>query len=324
MSESIKTPAPAIAQSADLVSSAAPNGGPLLASIKNVSKSYGKHVALNGLNLNVQRGEIVALLGPNGAGKTTTISLLLNLIEADTGEVSLFGQSAEALPARQRLGVMLQSAALPETLRVAELIALTQSYYPHPRTLKDLAELAGITDILQRPYGKLSGGQQRRVQFAMAICAKVELLFLDEPTVGLDIEAREIMWRSLRSLVAEGCSIVLTTHYLEEAEALADRVVVIAQGAVIAEGSVEEIRSRVSGVVLRKLRCVTQIDIAAIRLWPHVDNVTQDGQAICIETLEAEAIARRLLNEDANLQQLEIKRAGLAEAFIELTKENMQ
>jgi ABC-2 type transport system ATP-binding protein len=295
-----------------------------LAKLENVSKRYGTLLALNGINLTINAGEVLALLGPNGAGKTTAISLLLNLIEADSGEVSLFGQSPQALSARQRLGVMLQSAALPETLRVAELIALTQSYYPQPRALKDLAELAGITDILQRPYGKLSGGQQRRVQFAMAICAKVDLLFLDEPTVGLDIDAREIMWRSLRRLVAEGCSIVLTTHYLEEAEALADRVVVIAQGAVIAEGSVEEIRARVSGVVLRKLRCVTQIELATIRLWPHVDSVTQDGQAICIETLEAEAIARRLLNEDATLQQLEIKRAGLAEAFIELTKENTQ
>lgn len=324
MSESIKNPSLAPAQSSASASNSTSNSSQILASIKNVSKHYGKLAALNKLNFSVQRAEIVALLGPNGAGKTTTVSLLLNLIEADSGEVSLFGQSPQALSARQRLGVMLQSAALPETLRVAELIALTQSYYPHPRPLKDLAELAGITDILQRPYGKLSGGQQRRVQFAMAICAKVELLFLDEPTVGLDIDAREIMWRSLRMLVAEGCSIVLTTHYLEEAEVLADRVVVIAQGAVIAEGSVEEIRARVSGVVLRKLRCVTQIDIASIRLWPHVNSVVQDGQAICIETLEAEAIARRLLNEDASLQQLEIKRAGLAEAFIELTKENMQ
>lgn len=319
MSENPTTASLAPAQSSAFGSSSTSNSSQILASIKNVSKHYGKLAALNKLNFSVQRGEIVALLGPNGAGKTTTVSLLLNLIEADSGEVSLFGQSPQALSARQRLGVMLQSAALPETLRVAELIALTQSYYPYPRKLKDLAELAGITDILQRPYGKLSGGQQRRVQFAMAICAKVELLFLDEPTVGLDIDAREIMWRSLRMLVAEGCSIVLTTHYLEEAEALADRVVVIAQGAVIAEGSVEAIRAQVSGVVLCKLRCITQIDLAAIRLWPHVDSVTQDGQAICIETLEAEAIARRLLNEDANLHQLEIKRAGLAEAFIELT-----
>lgn len=291
-----------------------------LARLDNVSKRYGNVTALNGLNLSVNSGEILALLGPNGAGKTTAVSLLLNLIEADSGKVSLFNQDPQSLAARQRIGVMLQSAELPETLRVSELITLTQSYYPFPRELKDIADMAGITDLLQRPYGKLSGGQQRRVQFAMAICAKVDILFLDEPTVGLDIEAREAMWLSLRKLVAEGCSIVLTTHYLEEAEALANRVMVIAQGSVIAEGSVESIRSRVA---LRKIRCISTLEIADIKQWSHIDSVSRDGQYLTIQTIDAESIARRLLNEDTGLQQLEIKRAGLAEAFVELTKEQV-
>jgi len=289
-----------------------------LARLDNVSKRYGNITALNGLNLSVHAGEILALLGPNGAGKTTSVSLMLNLVEPDSGKVSLFNQDPQELSARQRIGVMLQNAELPETMRVSELIELTQSYYPHPRDLKEIAEMAGIADLLKRPYGKLSGGQQRRVQFAMAICAKVEILFLDEPTVGLDIEAREAMWTSLRKLVAEGCSIVLTTHYLEEAEALAHRVMVIAQGSVIAEGSVESIRSRVA---LRKIRCISSLDISTIKQWPHIDSVTQDGQYMTIQTMDAESVARRLLNEDAGLKQLEIKRAGLAEAFIELTKE---
>jgi len=289
-----------------------------LARLDNVSKRYGNINALNGLNLSVHTGEILALLGPNGAGKTTSVSLMLNLVEPDSGKVSLFNQDPQELSARQRIGVMLQNAELPETMRVSELIELTQSYYPHPRDLKEIAEMAGIADLLKRPYGKLSGGQQRRVQFAMAICAKVEILFLDEPTVGLDIEAREAMWTSLRKLVAEGCSIVLTTHYLEEAEALAHRVMVIAQGSVIAEGSVESIRSRVA---LRKIRCISSLDISTIKQWPHIDSVTQDGQYMTIQTMDAESVARRLLNEDAGLKQLEIKRAGLAEAFIELTKE---
>ena len=289
-----------------------------LARLENVSKRYGNITALNGLNLSVHAGEILALLGPNGAGKTTSVSLMLNLVEPDSGKVSLFNQDPQELSARQRIGVMLQSAELPETMRVSELIELTQSYYPHPRELKEIAEMAGIADLLTRPYGKLSGGQQRRVQFAMAICAKVDILFLDEPTVGLDIEAREAMWISLRKLVAEGCSIVLTTHYLEEAEALANRVMVIAQGSVIAEGTVESIRSRVA---LRKIRCISSLDISTIKQWPHIDSAIQDGQYLTIQTTDAEAVARRLLNEDAGLKQLEIKRAGLAEAFIELTKE---
>ena len=289
-----------------------------LARLENVSKRYGNITALNGLNLSVHAGEIVALLGPNGAGKTTAVSLMLNLVEPDSGKVTLFNQNPQELAARQRIGVMLQSAELPETMRVSELIELTQSYYPHPRELKEIAEMAGIADLLKRPYGKLSGGQQRRLQFAMAICAKVDILFLDEPTVGLDIEAREAMWVSLRKLVAEGCSIVLTTHYLEEAEALANRVMVIAQGSVIAEGTVESIRSRVA---LRKIRCISSLDISTIKQWPHIDSATHDGQYLTIQTMDAEAVARRLLNEDAGLKQLEIKRAGLAEAFIELTKE---
>ncbi len=289
-----------------------------LAKLENVSKRYGNVTALNGLSLSVHAGEILALLGPNGAGKTTSVSLLLNLIEADSGKVSLFNQEPQALAARQRIGVMLQSAALPETLRVSELIRLTQSYYPFPRELKEIAAMSGITDLLQRPYGKLSGGQQRRVQFAMAICAEVDILFLDEPTVGLDIEAREAMWVSLRKLVAEGCAVVLTTHYLEEAEALANRVIVIAQGSVIAEGSVESIRSRVA---LRKIRCVSGLNIADIKHWPNIESVGYDGLYLTIQTSDAESVCRRLLIEDPTLQQLEIKRAGLAEAFVELTKE---
>jgi ABC-2 type transport system ATP-binding protein len=294
------------------------NNALILATLENVSKRYGNITALNGLNFSVHRGEIVALLGPNGAGKTTAVSLLLNLVEADTGSVSLFGHAADHLEAKQRVGVMLQNAELPETLRVAELIQLTQAYYPQPRDIKTICEMAGIADLLQRPYAKLSGGQQRRVQFAMAICAKVDILFLDEPTVGLDIEAREAMWVSLRKLAADGCAIVLTTHYLEEAEALANRVIVIAQGAVIAEGSVESIRSKVA---LRKIRCVSRLNSAEINTWPYIESVSQEGQYLNIQTMNAEAVTRRLLDQDPNLTQLEIKRAGLAEAFVELTKE---
>ena len=296
------------------------NGQIPLAKLESVSKRYGNLVALKDLNLTVNAGQILALLGPNGAGKTTAVSLLLNLIEADSGQVSLFGHPPQERAARQRIGVMLQNSELPETLRVAELIALTQSYYPHPRDLNELGAMAGIGDLLQRSYGKLSGGQQRRVQFALAICAKVDILFLDEPTVGMDIEAREALWRTLRTLVAQGCAVVLTTHYLEEAEALADQVMVIAQGSVIAEGSVEAIRARVA---LRRIRCVSSLKIADLRQWPEIDSVAQDGERLSIQTLHAEAVTRRLLQDDATLHQLEIKRAGLAEAFIELTREQI-
>lgn len=291
------------------------------ARLDKVSKHYGKFKALDGLDLSVRAGEVLALLGANGAGKTTAVSLLLNLIEPDAGSATLFGQPPRTRAARQRIGVMLQSAELPETLRVSELIGLTQSYYPFKRSIAQICAMAGIGELLARPYGKLSGGQQRRVQFALAICAKVDILFLDEPTVGMDIEAREAMWASLRALVAEGCAIVLTTHYLEEAEALADRVIVIAHGAVIAEGSVDAIRSRAGA---RRIRCVSRLQVDRIRQWPGVHSAVHDGACLEIQARDAEAVVRRLLDEDAGLAQLEIKRAGLAEAFLELTKEPIQ
>src|SRR5690348_6137618 len=289
----------------------------VVAEVRSASKRYGKLQALDGVNLQVRRGQVLALLGPNGAGKTTAISLLLGLLEADAGEARLFGETPKNLSARRRIGAMLQTTAVPDTLQVGELIALFRSYYPQPRTVADIVQLAGVGDLLRRRYGKLSGGQQRRVQFALAIAGRAEILFLDEPTTGLDIDARGTMWKTIRTLVAEGCAIVLTTHYLEEAEALADRVVVLAHGRIVAEGSVAQIRARVGQ---RRIRCITEVDAAAIAGWPDVRSATRDGERIEIVTASAEAVARRLLAQDARLRELEIQRAGLAEAFVEITK----
>ena len=290
----------------------------VVAEVRSASKRYGKLQALDGMNLQVRRGQVLALLGPNGAGKTTAISLLLGLLEADAGEARLFGETPKNLSARRRIGAMLQTTAVPDTLQVGELIALFRSYYPQPRTVADIVQLAGVGDLLRRRYGKLSGGQQRRVQFALAIAGRAEILFLDEPTTGLDIDARGTMWKTIRTLVAEGCAIVLTTHYLEEAEALADRVVVLAHGRIVAEGSVAQIRARVGQ---RRIRCITEVDAAAIAGWPDVRSAARDGERMEIVTDSAEAVVRRLLDQDARLHDLEIQRAGLAEAFVEITKE---
>jgi ABC-2 type transport system ATP-binding protein len=207
---------------------------------------------------------------------------------------------------------------LPPTLRVGELLRLVASYYPNPRPLQESAALAGIADLLQRPYGKLSGGQQRRVQFALALCGRPELLFLDEPTVGMDIDARQKLWSAMRTLIAEGCSVVLTTHYLEEAEALAQRVVVVAKGRVLSEGSVDALRAQVP---LARIRCVTDLDVAAISAWPQVTLAEREGARLRISTSAPENIVRRLLDADMALSELEVQRAGLAEAFTALTRE---
>jgi len=289
-----------------------------VARLANAVKRYGQTQALAGVDLEVHRGEVLALLGPNGAGKTTAISLLVGLQQADAGSASLFDSAPNALAARRRIGAMLQTTSLPETLTVGELIDLFRNYYARPRTVADVVALAGIDDLLDRRYAKLSGGQQRRAQFALAICGRAELLFLDEPTTGLDIDARETMWRAIRQLVAEGCAVVLTTHYLEEAEALADRVVVLAQGRIVAQGTVAEIRARVAS---RRIRCVTTLADAAIALWPEVRSVARDGGRVEIVTDAAEMVVRQLLFEDAQLSELEVRRAGLAEAFVEITKQ---
>ena len=198
-------------------------------------------------------------------------------------------------------------------------MCIRDSYYPAPRRVADSAELAGITDLLQRPYGKLSGGQQRRVQFALALCGRPKLLFLDEPTVGMDIEARQKLWQAIRHLVAEGNSVVLTTHYLEEAEALANRVCVMARGRIISEGSVEALRARIA---LKRVWCTTRLSLADVAAWPEVAEARIDGERLCLSTEHAELLVRRLLAEDVGLSALEVRAAGLAEAFTELTRDD--
>ncbi len=281
-------------------------------------KRYGTITALAGLDLDLRRGELLAVLGPNGAGKSTAISLWLGLLEPDAGDVTLLGRSPADVESRRHVGVMMQEVGLTPELRVRELIELTASYYADPLSTPQTLELTRLEPLADRPYAKLSAGQKRQVQFALAICGRPPILFLDEPTVGLDVEARETMWRTIRTMLAEGCSIVLTTHYLEEAEALADRVAVIAGGRVIASGTVDEIRSVVSRTVIS---CNTTLTAEEVGGWPQVVEVRSRAQRLQVTVVEAEAVLRRLLASDASVRDIEVRQAGLAEAFVELTKE---
>jgi len=290
---------------------------PLCAQLEGVSRRFGKTVALQDVSIDIRRGELLAILGPNGAGKSTSIALLLGLHQPDCGRATLFGRPPGEIDSRRRVGIMMQEANLPPDIRVRELIHLVSSYYPDPLPVRDVLDLTQTGPLASRPYAALSGGQKRLAQFAAAICGRPQLLFLDEPTAGLDIQARERLWATLRTLVAHGTSIVLTTHYLEEAEALANRVVVLARGRMVATGTVNEIRALVAR---KKISCVTSLSADEIRAIAGVQSVHQDREQMCISVREAEPAVLELLMRDRSLRDLEIHRAGLAEAVAELTE----
>lgn len=290
-----------------------------LGELENVYKCYGAQTAVDGLDLSVSPGELLALLGPNGAGKTTSISMLLGLQQPDTGSVSLFGQSPHNIEARRGIGVMLQEESLAPELKVRELLDLVAAYYPDPYAPEEVMDLTRTTALADRPYAKLSGGQKRLVHFALAICGRPKLLFLDEPTTGLDIEARETLWLTIREFVGRGTAVVLTTHYLEEAEALADRVVVLAAGRAVASGTVEHLRSFVNR---KRISCSTRLDLEQIKKWSNViDTELDNAGRLHLTVSDAEDVARRLLAGDPALRDMEISRAGLSDAFRHITKE---
>ncbi|MDQ6718923.1 MAG: ABC transporter ATP-binding protein, partial [Gemmatimonadota bacterium] len=216
----------------------------IVAQLLGATKKYGDTVALDNVSLDIAAGGVVAILGPNGAGKTTTVKLLLGLVPPTAGKALLFGKDPKLVASRQRIGAMLQVAKVPETLRVREHIELFRSYYPKPLSEAEAIELGGLAGLENRKFGELSGGQRQRVLFALALCGDPEVLFLDEPTLGFDVEVRRAFWAQIRAFVARGRTVVLTTHYLEEADALADRVVVIDHGRIIADGTPSEIKSR--------------------------------------------------------------------------------
>lgn len=302
--------------------SSPPPRGPVtegtVAELRGITKKFGTITALDDIDIQVRAGELLAVLGPNGAGKSTAISLWLGLTEADAGSVTLLGGSPRDIARRQGLGVMMQDVELPKELRVRELVALASSYYSDPLPVEETLRRAGVLEFADKPYGKLSGGQKRLAQFAVAICGQPRVLFLDEPSVGLDVRARETLWSSVRALLASGCSIVLTTHYLEEAEALATRVAVISKGRVIASGTVGDMRALVAR---RQISCESRLSPDDVRHWPGVIDAQRDRDRLVITASDAEGVVRRLLSADATLTRLEVRQAGLNEAFTELTRE---
>ena len=288
-----------------------------LAAMSAVTHRYGDVVALQGLDLEISAGEVFAVLGPNGAGKTTAINLLLGTLRAQQGTVRVFGHDPGAGAVRMRRGAMLQVSGVPDTLTVGEHLELFSSYYPAPLPVSRLLKMAGLEELTDRRYGRLSGGQKQRVMFALALAGDPELVFLDEPTTGLDVEARRSLWNEIRGLKAAGRTTVLTTHYLEEADALADRIAVIHQGQVVAEGTPAEIKSRAAD---RRVRCITSISRDEVAALPGAARVEVSGQHLEILTARPEELLRTLLARDPDLSDLHVTGARLEDAFLTLVR----
>jgi ABC-2 type transport system ATP-binding protein len=305
-----------------------------IASLSGVTKRYANGVlALDGLSLNLHRGEIVALLGPNGAGKSTAVKLMMGLSSPTAGEVSIFGADPRQTSARLRTGVMLQVGRAPEMLRVREHISIFRGYYPQPMPYAEIIQAAGLQGIEERMFGQLSGGQKQRTLFGIALAGDPDLIFLDEPTVGLDIEARRMMWSQIRSLAARGKTVLLTTHYLEEADALAHRIIVINKGKVVCEGTPAEVKSLgASGLAtgrsgnaaspqqgLKIIRCATSLTAEHLLAIPAVVRVESAGPLTVITSAQPESTLREMLALDQNLHSLEVQSPLLEDAFLALT-----
>jgi ABC-2 type transport system ATP-binding protein len=313
---------------AKTVTAAQPEAVALLA---GVTKRYGNGVlALDNLSLQLRQGEIVALLGPNGAGKSTAVKLLMGLSSPTSGDVRIFGADPRNASARLRTGVMLQVGRAPEMLKVREHVQIFRGYYPHPMAYAELIAAAGLQGLEERMFGQLSGGQKQRVLFALALAGDPDLIFLDEPTVGLDIEARRGMWAQIRSLAARGKTVLLTTHYLEEADALAHRIVVINQGKVVCEGTPAEVKSMGAGATvagqaaalqpgLKIIRCATTLTSEHLLAMPGVSSVEAHGNLTVIASAQPESTLREMLALDQHLHSLEVQSPALEDAFLALT-----
>ncbi|MDQ3067214.1 MAG: ABC transporter ATP-binding protein [Actinomycetota bacterium] len=283
-----------------------------VAALDHATKRFGKTTALDDVSFEIQRGSVVALLGANGAGKTTALSLLLGLRRPDTGVASLFGRDPRLPETRARLGSTPQESGFPPTLRVQELLELVAAHYDEPADVPELRRRFLLDEVGGRQTGGLSGGQRRRLALALALVGSPELLVLDEPTTGLDVESREATWTALRAFVSDGGTILLTTHYLEEAQALASAIVVIDRGRVVTDGNVDDIRARVG---------VGRVRFASEPLATAYDGMTDDGAMVTIETPDPTATVRALVLAGARLDGLTVEQLPLEDMLRRISTE---
>jgi ABC-2 type transport system ATP-binding protein len=288
--------------------------------LSGLSKSYGQVRAVRSIDLAIAPGETVALLGPNGAGKTTTIDMMLGLTHPDAGTVSVFGRTPEAAVRAGWVGGMLQTGSLLEHLRVRELVSLMASYYPHPLPVADVLRLTGADEFAGQLTTKLSGGQAQRVRFAAALIGDPDLLVLDEPTAGIDVGGRHEFWQAMREVAGRGKTVLFATHYLEEADAYADRIVLIAHGQVIADGPATEIKARAGARMIRAT--LPGVQLAVLGALPGVVSADRHGDAVLLSCSDADTALRALLASFPAARDIEVRGGSLEEAFLELTADD--
>ena len=282
-----------------------------------VTHRYAETTALGDVSFRIAPGETVALLGPNGAGKSTAISLMLGLLEPTSGTVRVLGDQPRSAVRTGHIGAMLQESGLPTLTRVDELVGLVRSLSPRPMALDDVIRRAGLGGLLDRKTETLSGGEAQRVRFAMAIAGDPDLLFLDEPTVAMDVETRRAFWADMHAFAAEGRTILFATHYLEEADQVADRIVVLHHGQIVADGSTASIKAAARGRTVRFR--LAGADRARLATLPGVSAVDVIGDRATLESTDPDATARALLRSDLDVRDLEIAGANLESAFLALT-----
>jgi ABC-2 type transport system ATP-binding protein len=282
-----------------------------------LTKSYGPVRAVRGIDLRLARGSTVALLGPNGAGKTTTIDMLIGLARPDAGTVSLFGRTPSQAVKAGTIGAMTQSGQLIEYLSVRELVSMMAAIYPAPLDVDEALRISGAIGFADRQTRKLSGGETQRVRFAIALVADAEVLVLDEPTAAIDVEGRRDFWGAMRSFAARGKTVIFATHYLEEADAYADRVILMSHGRIVADGAPTAIKATVGGRIVRAT--LPDVDLAALQVMRGVTSVDRKGDAVTLNCSDSDATLRDLLAAFPQIRDIEVRGAGLEEAFLELT-----
>ncbi|MFY2788512.1 ABC transporter ATP-binding protein [Rhodococcus sp. MALMAid1271] len=287
--------------------------------LRDVTKTYGSVRAVDGLSLSIEPGEVVAFLGPNGAGKTTTIDMMLGLATPTTGSVSVFGGTPADAISQGRISAVMQTGGLLRDLTVRETVELTAALFAHTRSVQEVLTRAGIADIGDRRVAKCSGGQQQRLRFALALLPDPDLLVLDEPTTGMDVEGRRDFWNAIREDASTGRTVLFATHYLDEADAYADRIVLVRHGKIVADGSAAEVKNLAAG------RTVTAtlpgVDPSQLLALPGVDSVESRGDRVIVHGRDSDAVARYLLN-DAHATDLEIVSRNLEDAFLALTTDS--